>query len=117
MADRSSQAVVDASVFLRFFTQDDPAKADRCRALLERATTGDIELHAGHVLLAELAWTLRSPYGIPRASIAERLSDLVAMRSMKIPDRAVIADAVELYRRHNVGFTDAYHVAEMKQRG
>jgi predicted nucleic acid-binding protein len=35
---------VDANVFLRYLTNDDPEKADRVEALLSRAARGEIRL-------------------------------------------------------------------------
>jgi predicted nucleic acid-binding protein len=118
MANRPpTRAFVDASVFLRYFTRDDLAKAERCRDLFERAEAGEIDLQISQVLLAEVAWTLRAPYGMQRAAIAERLDDLATMRGMRIPDRRLAMDAIDLYRRHNVAFADAHHAAEMRANG
>jgi predicted nucleic acid-binding protein len=114
---RRDRAFVDASVFLRYFTQDDEVKADRCRTLFERAEAGEVDLQVSQVLLAEVAWTLRSPFAMSRAAAAERLGDLVNMRGMRIPDRPIALDAIDLYVRHNVSFVDAHHAAEMKARG
>jgi predicted nucleic acid-binding protein len=114
---KPAKAFVDTSVFIRFMTRDDEAKAERSRALLEEAQAGQVELHVNHLLLAEIGFTLRSVYGLPRPSIAERLSDLLDVRGLRVPDRTMIAETIESYAGHNVSFADAYFAVDMKRRG
>lgn len=107
---------VDTNVFLRFLTADDPGKAQRCRALFERAERRELDLVISDLVLAELAWTLRSYYRQPRETIATTLTQLVEMRSVRIPQKATWREAIELYGRHNVDLVDAYHVTQMSRR-
>lgn len=61
MRDRGSQSLlVDTNIFLRFLTGDDPAKALACKELFERAERKEVDLYTNELVLAELAWTLRS---------------------------------------------------------
>ena len=116
MAERRPDGFVDTSVFIRFFTRDDETRAERARALLEAADTGDVTLHVNHLSFAEIAYALRSQYGLPRASIAERLQDLLDVRGIKVPDKPLIASAIELYADRSTDFGDAYFVADMRKR-
>lgn len=117
MAERKRERVfIDTNVFLRFLTQDDPEKAQRCRALFERAGRGQLDLHISNLVLAELAWTLRSYYGESREDITATLAHILDMRSVRIPQKAAVREAVELYARHNVDFIDAFHAADMRWR-
>ena len=52
---------VDANVFLRFLTRDDPVKAERVKALLERAERGEVDLLTSESVIAELVFVLSSP--------------------------------------------------------
>ncbi len=114
---RRERIFVDTNVFLRFLTGDDPEKAQRCRALFERAEQGQAEVLINVLVLAELAWTLRSYYGRPREEIASILEQLLDMRSVRIPNKATLQEAVGLYARHNVDFIDACHAVEARRRG
>lgn len=117
MARRKRERVfVATNVFLRFLTGDEPAKAARCRSLFERAERGELELHISDLVLAELAWTLRSYYGRQREDIASTLSQILDMRSIRIPRKALLQGAVKLYAEHHVDFVDAYHAAEARRR-
>ncbi len=114
---RRERIFVDTNVFLRFLTRDDPEKARRCRALFERAEQGRAEVLIDVLVLAELAWTLRSYYGRPRQEIAATLGQILDMRSIRIPNKASMREAVALYARHNVDFIDACHAVEARRRG
>jgi predicted nucleic acid-binding protein len=114
---RTRKAFVDTNVFVRFLTGDDPAKAERSKALLDSAEEGSLELHLSHLTVAELAWTLRRFYGIPRTRIAESLADLLALKSVRVPELGLLSDAVGTYGRRPTDFIDAYHAVDMARRG
>jgi predicted nucleic acid-binding protein len=52
---------MDANVFLRFLTRDDPVKAERVKALLERARDGEVALVTSESVITELVFVLSSP--------------------------------------------------------
>ncbi len=113
---RRERVFIDTNVFLRFLTADDPAKAQRCRALLERAERREFDLMISDLVLAELAWTLHSYYRQPREAIAATLTQILDMRSIRIPQKAAWREAVVLYSGHNVDLVDAYNAAQMDRR-
>lgn len=113
---RRERAFVDTNVFLRFLTADDPTKGERCRALFERAERRELDLVISDLVLAELAWTLRSYYRQSRETIAATLTQILDMRSIRIPQKTTWREAVLLYSRHNVDLIDAYHAAQIGRR-
>ena len=110
------QVFADTNIFLRFLTRDDVEKAEACRMLLEQAERGEVNLVISHLVLAELAWTLKSYYHLSRQEIAENLRELLNLRSIRVSHKALLLRAVQLYEQFNVDFTDAYNVAEMEKR-
>lgn len=55
---------------------------------------------------------------VPAAPVKQRLSSqILEMRALRVPHRAVLHEAVALFGRHNVDFIDAYHAAAMSRRG
>jgi predicted nucleic acid-binding protein len=108
---------LDANVFLRFLTGDDPAKASACKELFERAERRELDLHTNELILAELAWTLKSFYRRPREEILGALQDIADLKNLHLPRKRVIVKALELYQRFNVDFVDAYNAADMEDRG
>jgi len=108
--------LLDTNVWLRFLVGDDPAKAEACRRLLERAARGEPAITTNEMVLAEIEWTLRSFYRLPKVAVVERLWAVLRTPALQLPRRAVIETAVDLYERHPVDYVDAYHAAELRAR-
>ncbi|MDP2659646.1 MAG: PIN domain-containing protein [Dehalococcoidia bacterium] len=118
MSDDAAQGIlVDTNIFLRFLTGDDPAKAAACRELFESAERKEVQLHTNDLILAELVWTLRSFYRRPKEEIIGALRDIAGLSSLRIPRRAVLLAALDLYERFNVDFLDAYNTTDAQARG
>lgn len=108
--------LVDTNIFLRFLTGDDPAKALACKELFARAERKEIDLYTNEIVLAELAWTLRSFYHQPREEIAGALRDILNLPTLRVPRKTMLLEALDLYERFNVDFLDAYNAADMHAR-
>ncbi|HLB11371.1 MAG TPA: type II toxin-antitoxin system VapC family toxin [Dehalococcoidia bacterium] len=108
---------VDTNVFLRFLTRDDPAKAEDCRALFQRAEQGEVDLVINDMVVAELVWTLRSYYRLPKQEVVESVRDILGMRSLRIPRKALLLEALGLYESLNVDFIDAYNAFDSRRKG
>ncbi len=115
MADTSIFA--DTNIFIRFLTGDHPRMTADCRRLLERAEGGEFELHTSQLVIAEIVWTLRSQYRIPRPEVAAMVHDLLALRSLRVDQKEMLRAAVDLYGSTNVDFIDAYNAVEVTRRG
>jgi len=108
---------VDANIFLRYLTKDDPSKYERCRAMFKRALEGEITISTSGMVIAELIWTLLSYYKISKAEVIEKVSVILGTGSLFIPDKDVLVDALVLYARKNIDFIDAYNAVFMKYQG
>ena len=104
-------ALVDANILLRYFTGDDPEKAERCEEPFQRAAAGEVRLRVSDVCIAEMVWTLDSFYGEGRGEIAEKVIALVNTPGLEFSNVSVLLDAAERFRRKNVDYIDAYHAA------
>jgi len=108
---------VDTNIFLRYLTKDDPSKYEKCREMFKRAMKGEIAITTSGMVIAELVWTLLSYYKVPKAEVVEKVSVIVGTKSLSIPDRHIIADALVLYARKNIDFIDAYNAIFMRYHG
>lgn len=108
---------VDANVLLRFLTGQPPDLAERARAFMEQVDRGEVEAGLSLLVLAEVAWVLRSFYKHPMARIAEVLVPVIAAEGiyMEHPDLAI--GALELAGRTGVDFADAYLALWAQQGG
>lgn len=112
-----TQLFLDTNVFLRFLTADQEQMAEDCRRLFERGEDGEFQLHTSHLALAEIVWTLQSYYRVPRGEIAAMLRDLFALRSLRVDQKEMLREVVDLYASTNVDFIDAYHALDARRRG
>lgn len=108
---------VDTNIFIRFLTADEPRMSEDCRLLIQRAEDGELELHTSLLVVAEVIWTLRSRYRIPRAEVVALVRDLMGLRSLRVEQREMLDAAIERYAATNVDFIDAYNAVELRQRG
>ena len=110
---------VDANVFLRFLTRDDPVKAERVKTLLERAQRGEVALCTSESVITELVFVLSSPklYRLSREEIRVVLSPIVGLRGLKLPSRKTLLRALDLFAATSMDFVDALAVAQMEAVG
>lgn len=112
-------AFVDANIFLRFLTNDDPVKGSACLALFQQARQRTIELATSESVVAEVVYVLSSPrlYNLDRAEIRDRLYPLLSLPGLKLPDQTLFLRALEIYVSQPVDFEDALTVAHMQSQG
>lgn len=108
---------VDTNVFLRFLTNDDPAKAARSRALFQKAIDGDITLATSLLVIAEIVWTLESFYRLEKRDIAAKVEAILSTPNLECSDSEIILQALDFYAAKNVDFIDAYHAFLVKEQG
>lgn len=109
-------AFVDANVFLRYLTNDDPGKANRVETLLERATAGEVRLLTTEMVLAEVVWVLESSFGLKNHQIAPMIKAILASPGIEVINGHFVARALDYYLSHNIDFIDGYIAAVMEKR-
>lgn len=108
--------LLDANIFLRFLTGDDPKKAQRCFDLLETATRGQTELRTCEAVVAEVVYVLASKrlYNLSRAEIVKKFLPVLQVKGLRIPAKSVILGALKMYGRTRLDFEDALLVNYLK---
>jgi len=105
---------VDTNIFLRYLTKDDPSKYEKCREIFKKAMKGEIAITTSGMVIAELVWTLLSYYKVPKAEVVEKVTVIVGTKSLSIPDKHILGDALVFYARKNIDFIDAYNAVFMR---
>jgi predicted nucleic acid-binding protein len=108
---------VDTNVFLRFLTNDDPAKAKRAESLFRDALRGKIRLATSLLVIAEIIWTLESFYKVEKSDIAAKVEKILNTPNLDCPEAPLIFMALDLYVHENIDFVDAYHGFYMREQG
>ncbi len=106
---------LDANIFIRYLTNDDPAKADRVEELLESASAGKERLLTTEMVIAEVVWVLESFYKLGNLAIGPMIKAILATPGLEVINGALVEKAVELYMKQNIDFIDGYIVAVMEQ--
>ena len=108
---------IDANVFIRYLTRDDPQKADACFALFQRAKRDEIALVTTESVIAEVVYVLSSKelYALPRGKIRDLLYPLLSLPGLKLAGRKTYLRALDIYAGYSVDFEDALIVAQMER--
>lgn len=108
---------VDTNIFLRLLTNDDPAKAGRCRRLFARAVAGGVQLQTSELVIAEIVWTLQSYYELAKPDTIEKVGQILNTPNLTVSGQEALLEALVLWGRHNCDFIDAYNAARMRRDG
>lgn len=108
---------VDTNLFIRYLTNDDPAKADKVEKLLDDAAAGKRKLVTTEMVIAEIVWVLESGYSLKNSDIAPLVRGILATPGLEVINATLVARAVELYETVNIDFIDGYIAAVMEQKG
>lgn len=108
---------VDTNVFLRFLTNDDPAKAKRAETLFRDALRGKVKLATSLLVIAEIVWTLESFYKLEKPDIAEKVEKILNTPNLHCPEAPLLFMALDIYVHANIDFVDAYNAFHMKEQG
>ena len=107
---------VDANVFIRFLTNDDPEKADKVATLLSRAARGEIRLITTEVVIAEVVWVLESSYEMKNHEIAPMIKAILDTPGIEVINGRIVGRALEFYLANRIDFIDGYIAAVMEKR-
>lgn len=111
------ECFVDTNLFIRYLTNDDPAKADRVAALLQDAQAGKVRLVTVDLVIAEMVWVLESSYDLKSSEVAPLVRGILATRGLDVVNAPLVARALEYYETKNIDFVDGYIAATMEKLG
>ncbi len=108
---------VDTNLFIRYLTNDDPAKADRVEKLLDDAAAGTLKLVTTEMVIAEIVWVLESSYSLKNTEISPLVRSILATPGLEVINGSQVSRAIELYESTNIDFIDGYIAAVMEKQG
>ena len=97
---------VDANILVRFLTQDDRTQLARVNSFFAQIERAGEPAYVSIVVLCELAWVLRSVYGLRREEIGGLLEALLETARLQIEDRGSVHRALMLYGSGTGDFAD-----------
>ncbi len=96
---------VDTNVVVRYLTGDDPAQADKARAVI-----GQKPVFVPRTVLLEAEWVLRGVYDLPPEQIIPALRALAGLPGVSVEDAGLVAKAMD-WAEAGMDFADALHLA------
>lgn len=108
---------VDTNLFIRYLTNDDPAKAERVELLLKEAASGKVRLVTTEIVIAEIVWVLESSYGLKSSAVAPLIRAILATSGLEVINASLVAIALDYYETKNIDFIDGYIAAVMEKQG
>ena len=106
--------LIDTNVILRFLMGDDPPKAARAAALMNRVERADELVELTDEVFTETLWTLESYYNVPRAELARSLTAVMTFLGVRLRWRQVYLQALQSYISSNADFVDCLLAARSK---
>lgn len=108
---------LDTNVLVRLLLRDDAAQGQLANELFEANTGNEAALFVSDVVLAELAWVLRSRYSLSAEPIARAFGALLDNATLAWQSRAAVKQALQLYEKGGVDFSDCLIVSLGRQHG
>lgn len=96
---------LDTNVLVRFFAQDDLSQSLRTDNFLQTLTPENPGF-VSTVVLVELAWVLRSRYGVSKPLLVECFRRLLNTPELEIESPAAVLHALDRYAHFNADFSD-----------
>jgi predicted nucleic acid-binding protein len=107
--------ILDTNVLVRYLTEDDIEQAARAYALFEELDDGKRSVVLPEAVIAETVFVLLRIYKIDKGTIQTRLSSLLKIGRVQVPNKRVILDALDLFAEHpRLSIVDALCAAHAK---
>ena len=108
---------VDTNIFIRYLTEDIPAKADACDKLFKSAISGKVKLFTTDLVIAEIIWVLESYYELSKNDIREKVEKILNTPNLFCPQKDIILSALNVYTEKNIDYIDSFNALTLKDMG
>ena len=108
---------IDTNVFIRLFTQDDPAQTQSALSLFREAQVGKFHFVVNDLIVAEMAWVLSRSYRLNPYQVRKHLLATINMPFIEVRPADLtmrLTDVLALDVTANIGYSDAYIATWMK---
>jgi uncharacterized protein len=108
---------IDTNLFLRYLTRDDEDKAQKVLNLLKRVEENEEKVITSPLVIFEVIFTLESFYKVQREEIKELLSPILDLRGLKLLDKGIYRQALDIYTQNKISFADVFNAAFAIKKG
>ena len=110
---------VDTNVILRLLTKDHPRQSAAAQEVFRLVANGNLLVTTSETVIAEVLYVLssRGLYDLSRSDIRRKISNILRLQCMIVPNKQLYERALEVYASTGVDFEDALSVAHMEAQG
>ncbi len=98
--------IVDANVILRYLLQDHEKLYGDAEDFFRKVFMGKKLAYILQAALAEVVYVFAKIYKVPRKEISEVLLELLSRKGVRVQDKEVTMEALQLYKNGNLDFVD-----------
>ena len=106
---------VDTNYWLRFLLEDVDKQHQIVKRLLRDGATGKLELITSIIVWFEVYWVLSSFYNKQKSEIVRVLDGILKMKFVKINNRDLLQEALDVYADASIDLEDAYNLVYARQ--
>lgn len=110
-------ALLDANVIVRFLIGDGGELYDHSRRIFKEIENNTRKVRLLDSVLAEVVYVLLEVYQVSRKDIIRSLIPIAEMRSIRMENKTVVINALEIFYQENIDFVDALLCAYNKVKG
>jgi predicted nucleic-acid-binding protein len=108
---------LDTNIFLRYFLKENESVFRRLEKLFSEIILGNIIGVANAMIIAEVVWVLSRSYKWNKEKICDNIEFILITPNIRFKDKAILINAVNVYKEKIIGFIDAYNYSYMKANG
>jgi predicted nucleic-acid-binding protein len=108
---------LDTNIFLRFFLRENELVVRNIEKLFYEIISDRITGISNVLVIAEIVWVLESTYKWGKEKICDNIEFILNTPNIKFKERTIIVHAVNIYKKENIDFIDAYNFSYMKYYG
>jgi len=110
---------VDANIFVRHITNDDPIRSPASRALFQAIRNGHVTAWTTDLVAAEVVFVLsskRTTYNMSREAIRDALLPLLLLPGLDVPSKTLFPRIFDYFVGLAIDYIDAYHAVLVERR-
>ena len=105
---------IDTNIFLRYFEREDEQAYRKTEKLFTEIVNGNITGISTSLVIAEVIWVLEKFYNWDKEEICNNIELILKTPNIRFKERAILLEAINIYRERNISFIDAYDYSYMK---
>jgi len=105
---------IDTNIFLRYFVVEDEITHKKIEQLFTEIINGNIIAISTSLVIAEIVWVLKKIYNWSKEEICKNVELILRTPNIRFKERVILIDALNIFKKKNIDFIDAYNYSFMR---